>query len=137
MPVPNEVLAIYCGLFFVFNDLRWEVVVRFCWYLRNCWPSLFKLTFQNCVYKLLIKFWYILYFDHKRDQQKPYIIQIFHSKILKDDLNAIWYLPVLYIHACMIDRFVYTSLYRNLDNMLMNEFWFFFFILTINMQNNG
>jgi len=39
----------YIVIFFVFNDLRWEVVIRFCWYLWNCWPSLFKLTFQNCV----------------------------------------------------------------------------------------
>ena len=31
-------------LIFVFNDLRWEVVVRFCWYWRNCWPLLFKLS---------------------------------------------------------------------------------------------
>jgi len=35
------------GTFLLFNDLRWEVVVRFCYYWWDCWPSLFKLPFHN------------------------------------------------------------------------------------------
>jgi hypothetical protein len=31
-------------VFFVFNDLKWEVVVGFCWY---CWPSLFLLSLNK------------------------------------------------------------------------------------------
>jgi hypothetical protein len=32
------------GLFFVFSELTWEVIVCFGWYWRNCWPSLIKLS---------------------------------------------------------------------------------------------
>jgi hypothetical protein len=34
----------YLLAFFVFNDLRWEVVISF---VDICWPSLFKLAFHN------------------------------------------------------------------------------------------
>jgi hypothetical protein len=55
--------GIYMALsfFFLFSEIRWEVIVRFvdigrivshhclsflyfCWYWQNCWPSLFKLS---------------------------------------------------------------------------------------------
>ena len=44
------------GLFYVYRiDLRWEMIVPFCWYWWNCWPSLLKLFFYNTklVYHLL------------------------------------------------------------------------------------
>jgi hypothetical protein len=34
----------YALVFFVFSELRWEVIVRFFYYWWNCWPSLFKLS---------------------------------------------------------------------------------------------
>ena len=37
----------YVVIFFVFKDLRQKIVVLFCCYLWNCWPSLFKSSFQN------------------------------------------------------------------------------------------
>ena len=37
-------ICISRGLF-VFNDLKWEIIVRFCWYWWTCWLSLFKLYF--------------------------------------------------------------------------------------------
>ena len=34
--------VICCGLFYVL-----KVIVHFCWYWWNCWPSLFKLSFHS------------------------------------------------------------------------------------------
>jgi len=36
-----------CGCLFVLSYSRWEVIVHFCWYWWNCWPSLLKFSFHN------------------------------------------------------------------------------------------
>ena len=46
-------LKSYVVVFFMFNELGWEVIVCFCWYWWNCWPSLFKLSFNN-YYRLFV-----------------------------------------------------------------------------------
>ena len=45
----------YVRVFFMFRDLRWEVInsdCLFCWYWWNCWPSLFIFFFisKNITY---------------------------------------------------------------------------------------
>ena len=35
----------YVVVFFVFSELRWEVIVPICWYWWKWWPSLFKLLY--------------------------------------------------------------------------------------------
>ena len=41
---------ISCGLYFVFSELRWEVIVRFVYTGTHFWASLFKLSFYKINY---------------------------------------------------------------------------------------
>ena len=68
VPVPSQDLGFQCHMswyFFVFNELRWEVIVRYCWYWCNCWLSVYHCKnfhfikryfhfFLNCA---LFKYW--------------------------------------------------------------------------------
>ena len=50
LSVPSQGLfqALYVVVFLVFNDLRWQVLVRIWWYWWYCWPSLLK-RFTFCI----------------------------------------------------------------------------------------
>jgi len=72
-PKPRHVFPTsYAMVFFMFNDLMWELVVHvvdiggiidqhclnfllFCWYWWNYWPALFKLSFHISVCKVEFK----------------------------------------------------------------------------------
>ena len=38
-------VRLQCRVMSVFNELRWEVVGRFCFYCWNCWPPLLNFLF--------------------------------------------------------------------------------------------
>jgi hypothetical protein len=62
-------LDIQCHMswcFFVFSELRWEVIVYFCWYWWNCWPSLFIFSFHGT----------------KKKSCKTYFVSLRHLRVI-------------------------------------------------------
>ena len=56
-PTPGpEFLMSYVVVFSIFDELRSEVKCFLCWYWWNCWPSMFQLSFHNCIrYNICLK----------------------------------------------------------------------------------
>jgi hypothetical protein len=52
-----QCITSYIGVFFMLNDIIWGGDCSYCWYLCNCWPSLFKLEVYMCNIGLMDLLW--------------------------------------------------------------------------------